>query len=746
MTPSSPPERRRDRTDSTRADGSRGRIRRAARSLVAALLASVAGEAVAGEVTIARDTWGVPHVYAADFESAAYGLGYAQAEDRLRDVLAAYRVARGTAAEAFGPSMLDRDRVARLADHVGVARRRYHELPEGLRRGIEGFVRGVRDYMDAHPDEVPEWAPTPEPTDVVALYRAFAWTWPWGQARGDLRRAGSHVADGRGSNQWVVAASRSAEGGPIALIDPHLPWEPLTLFYELHLHGGDLDVFGFAIPGTPLPALGHTTTHSLSATTGGPDTADIYELTVDPNDPGRYRDGDRWRRFSTTVDTIAVRTGDGVTRRRVETERSHVGPVLARRDGVAHVARTAYDDEIGIAAQWYAMWLARGFAEFLDALRANQSLPQNLMYADVSGNTFYVRAGRVPIRPEGPYDWGRPVPWSEATAWLGIHPFESLVQMLNPPSGFMQNCNVSPSAMTPHSPLTPDRYAPEVYNSARRQNARGRRALRLLAPERAMTIDDARAIAMDTYVDGIDRWRAALHAVRADTVATVEATGGPTPEATRTLDAIDTLLAWNGRMDPGQQGATLYHGWMRRVRGEPHAAIARRVDSGTPLGDEDRLALAATLLEADDAARGEGPIRRAWAETFRLRRGDASWPLAGCRAAGISTLRSVRVSDPDEDGISWAVGGQVCPTLVVLEKGAVRSFSATPFGQSNHVDSPHFRDQAERLFSKGLLKSTEFRATGPDPTWTRNVLVYGKADAAPNPATNRRGSESSRSR
>jgi acyl-homoserine lactone acylase PvdQ len=45
---------------------------------------------------------------------------------------------------------------------------------------------------------------------------------------------------------------------------------------------------------------------------------------------------------------------------------------------------------------------------------------------------------------------------------------------------------------------------------------------------------------------------------------------------------------------------------------------------------------------------------------------------------------------------------------VLFRKGAVESYSANPYGQSDHPDSPHYTDQAERLFSKRRLKPTWF--------------------------------------
>ena len=57
----------------------------------------------AGErVTVIRDEFGVPHIFAATAPGAAYGSGYAQAEDRLEEMMRNYRKAEGTMAEVFG--------------------------------------------------------------------------------------------------------------------------------------------------------------------------------------------------------------------------------------------------------------------------------------------------------------------------------------------------------------------------------------------------------------------------------------------------------------------------------------------------------------------------------------------------------------------------------------------------------------------------------------------------------------------
>src|SRR5919201_6467939 len=111
------------------------------------LLASAGLLSAAGKVEILRDEYGVPHIFAATPADAAFGSGYAQAEDRLEEMLRNYRKAEGTMAEAFRPGFVSHDYRQRLWRHRYVAEQHYRELDPGLRAICEAFQAGVRKFM-----------------------------------------------------------------------------------------------------------------------------------------------------------------------------------------------------------------------------------------------------------------------------------------------------------------------------------------------------------------------------------------------------------------------------------------------------------------------------------------------------------------------------------------------------------------------------------------------------------------------
>ena len=660
-----------------------------------------------GDVTIYRDAWGIPHIYGDTEEAAVYGHGYTQAEDRLDDILTLYTIAQGTAARAFGPKWLQEDHQTHLARHPELSRSRYPNLAPRTRRLIEFYTRGILDYIKTHPEEMPEWATIPKPYHVVALYRSFIWDWPWGQALGDLRRTGSHVSDGRGSNQWVVSNSRSAEGGPIALIDPHLTWTPANRFYESHVHGGDLNFYGFSIIGTPFMVLGHTNIFSIAATTGGPDCADIYEEKINPDNPQQYLYDGNWQDVHTQKIEIEVRTAEGIKKETRAIERTHHGPIVKRLENRAYVAKTAYDEQVGFVDQLLKAILSQNVGEFLQALGDNQILPQNIMYADIYGNTYYVRGGRVPVRPDG-FQWDRPVPgWTSTSEWQGIHPLSDLVQMLNPGVGYMQNCNISPGAMMPNSPLRSEHYASYIYNTPPdHTNARGQRALQLLGTHKRLTLDDAFKIAVDTYVIEATHWQQALN----------DAFKAHDAPFAHLQEAVEILSTWNGHMDIDSPGATLFQFWMQACQTKNANVPTERIRRGNSLGGVAQRNLLKTLDSAvTDLQSRTGSIHVPWGDLHRARRAEATWPVAGSASNGINTLRAVNSSAPNDKGIFQVEGGQFCTTIVLLKPDGIVSYSATPYGQSNHADSPHFTDQGRLLFAKNRLK----------PTW------YGPASNIP---------------
>jgi acyl-homoserine lactone acylase PvdQ len=639
----------------------------------------------AEKVEILRDEYGVPHVFAATATGAAFGSGYAQAEDRLEEMMKNYRKAEGTMAEVFGPSFLFQDYRSRLARHREVAQQHYKDLDLKLRAICEAFQAGVRKFMQEHPEQVPAWAPELEPWQIVALGRHIIWSWPEGEAAGDLQRGGIQpdpVAY-RGSNEMLLAPSRTAMHAPIAVIDPHLTWYGEVRFYEIRLYGGELNVSGAAILGMPFPSLGHSRYLSLAMTTGGPDTSDIYEEEVKD---GKYRFQDEWAPLDVRTERIGVKTDGGVKWQEVRIESTRHGPIVAHKDGKTYSMAIPYANEYRLLESAWQLLTAHNLAGAKKALAGLQYMSQNIMIGTVDGDIYYVRNGRVPVRPKG-CDPSRPMNGAAGQCeWQGIHPFEDLVQITNPPQGYMQNCNVSPFAVMKDSPLMPENWAdhPYLYNEARTApHQRAAMVLDLLDAAHDVTAAQMIGIAFSPQV-----WRAELWQDRIVKAA-------PESEFAR------MLAGWNRRSDPDSRPALAYYLFKTAL-----GAGGRDVVPPAALTDD---AIRAALNSAERKLNAEFAPDATFGTLFRVGRqgGTRTWPVGGgtLREAGMATPRAIGFSRSGKEMVGNL--GQTSTQIVILTNPP-QSYMVIPLGESDHPESGHYDDQAEKLFSKSQVKSTYF--------------------------------------
>jgi penicillin amidase len=673
-----------------------------------AILGSLATSSVVAaqsdqSTTIYRDEFGIPHVFAPTLEDAAFAVGYAQAEDRLEELLKNYRRANGTMAEVFGQGSFRDDLMQRIMQHGEISRTKYDTVSPKMRAVIESYQRGIKRFMKEHPDQVPSWAQEIQPYDAIALGRYIIWNWPMGEAAGDLARAGIQLGPFpyRGSNEMLIAPSRTAMNAVIAIVDPHVGWYDSIRFYEVRIYTPEYNASGVAILGLPLPSLGHSRYCSVAMTTGGPDTSDIFEEEIDPSNPKQYRYDGQWRDLTVRKTTIKVKNGDKLEPREVPLYYSHHGPIVAQKDGKAYAMAIPYFEEVALADQGYEMMKARNLAEMKQALSRLQLMAQNIMVGTIQGDIYYLRNGRTPIRPAG-VDPRRPIPGNtSANEWKGIHPVSDLVQIENPPGGWMQNCNCSPMAMMNKSQPKQEQFAGRTYayneSPQRQTHQRAEMVKELLDSASHVTVEQAIEIAFSTQVWRAERWQARLklawrHATDTDLA------GDPA--------ALYALIQdWDRRCDPESKGAFAYYTFKKALDG----AAARQAEPPADLNDAQileaiRKAVASNKAQYLDVALSYG-------QYFRVGRrgGEKTYPVGGgsLNEFGMATPRAISFG-PTPDGKQMVGHGGQSATQIVIMTDPPESYAIIPLGESDHKESGHWDDQAEKLFSKGKALQTYF--------------------------------------
>lgn len=668
--------------------------------------ASAAGS-VGKKVTLYRDTWGVPHVYADTYADAAFALGYAQAEDRLKDIYENVRTAVGTMAEAFGEKYVTQDYMMQLARNAEICQEYWKTAPEHIRAMGDNFMAGVHAYVTEHPEKKPETACELAGWQCAAIGRAMILQWPVGTIMDDLKNKGE--APAFGSNAFAIAPSRSAEGCAILMTDPHLTWEGMAVFTEASVHAADGENCGFFLVGSPMPVLGHSSHVAWACTTGGPDTSDVYMVKLNPENAMQYQYDGEWKDFEMKEIEVKVKGGQSVIRPAFY---SIYGPVVEEPDlkrNIAYCGASPYLKATRLFEQMYKMSLAKSCDDFYEGLALNQMMEQNLLFADRDGNIQYVRNGCTPIRPDG-YNWNAPVPGgTDATKWLGIHDIKDLVQCKNPPQGYFQNCNVSPQEMMKDSPMTPEKYKPYIYNVNWDKNSpRGRRLLELLDADSSITKEEAMEYTLNVYDILTKPWQTALKAA-------MDAVGANRERDPEFMKAVNGILNFDGMFVKESTVAPIIRFW--RVKCDDKIDVAAVAD-GRALPIEEQKTMLDLLAEALNEMKAKyGTLDVKWGDITLVGRGGRFFACDGSdfgrgrdKKNQTETVMDVAVREEEKgSGKYIAFNGSSTIMLSFLKKDGIESYSLVAWGQSGNPDSPHYVDQAERLYSQRKFKPTYFK-------------------------------------
>lgn len=699
-----------------------------------------------GKTVIYRDTWGVPHIYAPTDEAGLFAQGYAMAEDRPDQLLINLLTAIGQLSSIAGPEAVNSDLRSHMFDHYGIAKRNWDKINPKVQAHMLAFRDGINHFYATHPEKMPVWwtGRTVDEFMIVAFGRLFLFNWSIDEAYEDLERGGieaDYEKVSRGSNQFAVAPERTKNGNAILGIDPHLSWFGPSRFWENRIHAGDLHASGVTLAGSPYIGLGHNAHIAWSMTTGGPDTADVFELTLNMDDPTKYRYNDEWRSLTYKEITLNVR---GLGEQKHTLWFSHHGPIIAMHEEKAYAAAMSYAEVVNTSAAWHELNYAEDYTGAIRAMETLTVFPQNVMVADTKGNIYYQRTGRVPIRSAA-FDYSVPVDGSTSKSeWAGFHPSSDHLQILNPPQGYMQNCNVPPDAMMQNSPIqygsVPDYlFSSAGYASSRFGNAlhgwttqRGARVIELLYKNDALTVKDAEALINDVKPFGVKRWVEALRRSANDNKS-----------LSNPLKAnLKSFYKWNGELTVDSVNALIYYYWRAQIiedcGAEKAMEIAQNIDDWYHIVENrparnltfdipDAKLLIASFEHALLRLREHYPSGYAtFGDHYRVGLGDQSWPVGGGSLYESRTLRSVSYGLPKADHTQWGHGGQTSTQIVELST-PIKSWGYLPIGQSDDPTSPHYTDQAEKLFSKRTLKSSWWTPEElAGHIESRTVLEYSK--------------------
>ena len=279
-----------------------------------------------------------------------------------------------------------------------------------------------------------------QPEDVAAVYRGDAETFErLASALPSEIDMKQEDYEAIGSNNWVVAGSRTLTGFPLMANDPHRAQGAPSLRYWVHLVEPGWNVIGGGEPVLPGVSIGHNEYGAWGLTVFGQDNEDLYVYDINPANPNQYRYLGRWETMTVIEDTVPVKGEASVD---VELKYTRHGPVLFEdtTNNKAYALRAAWLD-YGSAPYLASLRMdqARTWEEFREACSYSRIPSENMIWADREKNIGYQAVGVSPIRRT--HSGLVPVPGDGRYEWDGYLPIKALPNLLNPEEGFYGTAN-----------------------------------------------------------------------------------------------------------------------------------------------------------------------------------------------------------------------------------------------------------------------------------------------------------------
>lgn len=323
------------------------------------------------EVTVNRDKWGIPQIYADNQHDLFFSQGYVHAQDRLFQMEISRRIGTGTLSEVVGYPGLDTDKLTRIMGLRRVAEKSLPMLDKDTKDILNSYCEGINAYIDTHKNSLPveytvlgfkpsHWTPLEVMswTNMVAMNNGLNYEYelfraqlvaklgeekandalpPWDNnnpllvpkelekyqwLKNDKFAGVIDMEDmykgsqtfGWASGAWAVSGKYTETGLPLLASDVHMGLSMPSMWYEVGLHGGNYDVTGYSLPGAPFVLIGHNSNIAWSFTNMNADVQDLYiEKVDDSKNPTKYEYMGKWYDVEKQTEVIKVKGNESVT-------------------------------------------------------------------------------------------------------------------------------------------------------------------------------------------------------------------------------------------------------------------------------------------------------------------------------------------------------------------------------------------------------------------------------------------------
>ena len=688
-------------------------------------------ESHAKQVTIIRDEWGIAHVYGKTDADAVFGLMYAQSEENVGQIELNYLEMLGRTAEVKGATAIYEDLMMRLIQDSVAAINDYNKSPLWFKELLQAHADGLNYYLYKHPEVHPKaiqyykpwyhlmWTDgsvSPTRTGGIKVNHVAAF---YGQdahaeklvvnnidASNSVSPFDMEEKTLKGSNGFAIAPQHSKNGNALLYINPHVPFYFRSEIHMVSEQG--LNVYGAVTWGQMFIYQGFNAHCGFMHTSSYADVADVYEEKVAKNKTG-------WvSHYEQTLQPIAQRNipiqylEEGqIKSKSFLTYKTIHGPVMGSKNG-KWLSLKENNRSLNALIECWTRTKATNLKEYQKAMSLVSNNSNNTVYADGDGSIAYWHGNFMPKR-NATYDFSMPVDGSiKATNWLGLHPLAETVQSINPPNGWLQNCNATPFTVAGNN--SPKEKDYPHYMAPDGENGRGINAVNLLSKIEKISLDELIQLGYNKHLSAFDILLPSFLAYT-NTITLNEKEKKATAYLANwnrdaAINSIATTIAiewannWGKEIAPAttEEGSTQY--------------IKRYEQMVNEVSNEKKLALLNTSLANLEKVYGNWEIM--WGDINRYQRvnpgekfnDDLPSIAVGQTSSKWGSLPAFESKRYDNTLKRYGYSGSSFIAAVSFGK-KVEAKTIITGGQSRYANSIHFTDQAQKYID-GDFKNIHF--------------------------------------
>lgn len=295
-----------------------------------------------------------------------------------------------------------------------------------------------------------------------------------------------------GSNGWAIAPSRTSAGKAILANDTHMGYSQPSVWFEAHLEYPGHIFAGLHAAGIPFGLIGRNRQIAWGLTMFENDDTDFFKEKINPENPLEVWHEGAWMPIKQRQEKIEVKDGEAQI---IEVRETPNGPIISdlAESSWAKLSQEPVslwwafaNTDIRSFQGWYHLAKASNLAEAQECVRLMDAPGLNVMYADVEGNIAWWAAARLFERPAHVNSFyllngegsDSPLPFVD---------FSKNPKAINPPWGYVYSANNQPDSLQ-------GLYVPGYYFS----DQRAKTITDLLQADNSWDVPKVRAMQLST--------------------------------------------------------------------------------------------------------------------------------------------------------------------------------------------------------------------------------------------------------